>query len=158
MIRPPPTSTLFPYTTLFRSKGGFSRNAEKVAHNKVAAFLHSQLTGNGEGRGFNRHGHALENECIQERGPRAQRVECDKNFAGTGDERNHCPSAARENAAPPPIKFAHRVVECFAPLHERTPFRRLNETCDDYADEAKHAEALRNVEPGDGSDPEKGPY
>jgi len=100
----------------------------------------------------------LENERVQEGRVRAERVQCNKNFAGAADERNRRPGAARENAASPRIKFAHGLVERFAALHERTPFRRLNETCDDDADEAKHAEALRNVEPGDGSDPEKGPY
>src|SRR3989442_11396164 len=38
MIRRPPRSTLFPYTTLFRSHGGMSRNEAALARDKAVEF------------------------------------------------------------------------------------------------------------------------
>jgi len=99
----------------------------------------------------------LQNERVQERRVSPECVECDKNFAGAADERNYCPNATCQNTTPTCIKVAHGLVERFSALHERAPFRRLNETCDDDTDEAKHSQALRNVEPGDGNDRENGP-
>src|SRR2546430_13211523 len=48
MIRRPPRSTLFPYTTLFRSSGGVSADANRIVVRQVrmAAGL---LTGTGQG-------------------------------------------------------------------------------------------------------------
>src|SRR3712207_7299224 len=37
MIRRPPRSTLFPYTTLFRSRGGRSRGARRTSRRRLAA-------------------------------------------------------------------------------------------------------------------------
>src|SRR2546430_13682066 len=38
MIRRPPRSTLFPYTTLFRSNGAAAREHERHAHDAMARF------------------------------------------------------------------------------------------------------------------------
>src|SRR5207253_1704482 len=54
------------------------------------------------------------------------------------------------------IKVAHGLVERFSALHEGAPFRRLNETCNDDTDEAKHSQALRNVEPSYRNDRDNG--
>src|SRR5206468_6370607 len=37
MLRPPPRSTLFPYTTLFRSNGGVSRCRRQIGHSEEIA-------------------------------------------------------------------------------------------------------------------------
>src|SRR5256885_16709708 len=46
MIRRPPRSTLFPYTTLFRSVRGSDFDIRPVAHGQLAAFLNSNDTVN----------------------------------------------------------------------------------------------------------------
>src|SRR5258708_25000176 len=43
MIRRPPRSTLFPYTTLFRSIRGFTRMSEGMASGEVVNLLNSYL-------------------------------------------------------------------------------------------------------------------
>src|SRR2546427_2487884 len=46
MIRRPPRSTLFPYTTLFRSNRGAAgglRRSERAGHGQIAAHLHLHL-------------------------------------------------------------------------------------------------------------------
>src|SRR5205814_4304255 len=63
-----------------------------------------------------------------------------------------------QNTTPTSVKVAHGLVECVTAVHERAPFRRLNETRDNNTDEAEHAEALRKVEPSDGNDRDNGPY
>src|SRR5437763_8671744 len=42
MIRPPPISTLFPYTTLFRSRSADSRSAAPRRHERVDAAPHAR--------------------------------------------------------------------------------------------------------------------
>src|SRR2546427_6876995 len=42
MIRRPPRSTLFPYTTLFRSGGGAHRERQVVGEGRDAAHFHSR--------------------------------------------------------------------------------------------------------------------
>src|SRR2546428_9448538 len=44
MIRRPPRSTLFPYTTLFRSRGGACGDSNRAAHRRSGAFLLSAMT------------------------------------------------------------------------------------------------------------------
>src|SRR3712207_8918193 len=45
MIRRPPRSTLFPYTTLFRSQGSFSPGSATVAHGGTTSFTVTPATG-----------------------------------------------------------------------------------------------------------------
>src|SRR3989475_6003143 len=46
MIRRPPRSTLFPYTTLFRSVGQLARDAAVAAHIGIVAHAAQQAVGN----------------------------------------------------------------------------------------------------------------
>src|SRR5688572_31880842 len=39
MLRPPPRSTLFPYTTLFRSPGGQHHRGQGPQHHRLGAFV-----------------------------------------------------------------------------------------------------------------------
>src|SRR5438270_10522476 len=51
MIRPPPRSTLFPYTTLFRSSGAVgSRRRQEVANSRLGHSLHAERVMLGVGR------------------------------------------------------------------------------------------------------------
>src|SRR5438874_6827720 len=61
MIRPPPRSTLFPYTTLFRSETQKYRN---VAHNGLASFVIDDIAPPFQPRGIEIRGHA---EALPER-------------------------------------------------------------------------------------------
>src|SRR5947209_10138484 len=47
ILRPPPTSTLFPYTTLFRSSNSFLAIASKFALRAVAVGVHPRGDRNG---------------------------------------------------------------------------------------------------------------
>src|SRR5260370_15911606 len=63
MIRRPPRSTLFPYTTLFRSQYGVLRRDDKVApQGKLVAAAHAPAVDHGddrEGQAADRHGKPL---------------------------------------------------------------------------------------------------
>src|SRR5688500_19595802 len=46
MVRPPPISTLFPYTTLFRSLGIVERIEEKTILGTTCGFFHLRIVAN----------------------------------------------------------------------------------------------------------------
>src|SRR5690606_40285792 len=51
LMRPPPTSTLFPYTTLFRSKSQLREEMVKESSEKLrATYIYVNLLGNESGR------------------------------------------------------------------------------------------------------------
>src|SRR2546426_12569723 len=73
MIRRPPRSTLFPYTTLFRSRGRASLPPERIrgggraaAKRHTAGLVHSRLRGRDRGHPFCRacaHSEAMAGAC-----------------------------------------------------------------------------------------------
>ncbi len=123
-----------------------SGDAEKVADEKITAFLHAQTSGNRKGGRANRQHHALQDQRVNECRVEIKRVKRDPNFAGTSDERNNRPHTTHHDRTSPRVQRANGPIESLASLNERLPFRRVRQTRNDLRKKPEHPQPLHEVE------------
>src|SRR6266542_4142786 len=129
-----------------QGEGSISGDAEKVADEKITAFLHAQTSGNRKGGRANRQHHALQDQRVNECRVEIKRVKRDPNFAGTSDERNNRPHTTHHDRTSPRVQRANGPIESLASLNERLPFRRVRQTRNDLRKKPEHPQPLHEVE------------
>src|SRR6266542_1601833 len=100
-----------------QGEGRIPGDAEKVAYEKITAFLDAQTSRHRKSRRPNRQHHALQDERVNERRVKIERVKRDPNFAGASDQRNNRPHTTHHDCTPPRVKRANSPIERLAALH-----------------------------------------
>src|SRR5256885_5342089 len=140
-----------------QSESRVSGDAEKVADEKITAFLHTQTSGNRKGSRANRQHHALQDQRVNECRVEIERVKRDPNFAGASDERNNRPHTTHHDRASPRVQRTNGPIERLATLHERLPLWRVRQARDDEGEKAEHSQPLHEVETRNADDTDKRP-